>query len=129
MLAFCAAASAPGQEARWVTQSTDLYPSVSPDGKRLVFHSNRLGRNQLFLADLDGRNLRHLASDDARITPMWSPDGERIAYVAFVAGQLDVFVMSADGSGARRLTDHAGADIHPHWSADGTRIFFNSDRS
>jgi TolB protein len=37
--------------------------------------------------------------------------------------------MRSDGSGVRRLTNASGDDSHPHWSADGKRIFFNSARA
>jgi len=41
----------------------------------------------------------------------------------------DVFTMNTDGTGLVQLTDSPGYDGHPHWSADGKRIVFNSDRS
>jgi Tol biopolymer transport system component len=34
--------------------------------------------------------------------------------------------MNADGSGVVQLTHTNGDDSHPHWSADGSRIMFNS---
>jgi TolB protein len=40
-----------------------------------------------------------------------------------------VFIMHADGSDKRNLTRHPGADGHPRVSADGRRIYFNSNRS
>ena len=37
--------------------------------------------------------------------------------------------MNADGSGIVQLTRTNGDDSHPHWSADGSRIMFNSSRT
>jgi TolB protein len=128
-LLVLASTTTSAQEPKWATQSVDLYPSISPDGKRMVFQSTRLGTNRLFLADIDGKNMTVLPGEDARITPAWSPDGTRIAFAGFVGRQLDIFVMNVDGSGVMRITDHPGADMHPHWTADSRRIFFNSDRS
>jgi TolB protein len=113
-----------------LTRVRDSYPMLSPDGKVLLFQSNRSGREALYLADPDGEQVRVLVdTGDEPSVPVWSPDGKRIAFVASVAGQTEVFVMNADGTQRRRLTDHPGDDSHPHWSTDGRRLFFNSARA
>jgi TolB protein len=43
--------------------------------------------------------------------------------------ESEIYAMLPDGSKPRRLTDTPGDDSHPHWSADGKRIFFNSARA
>jgi TolB protein len=121
-----------------VTQVRDSYPSLSPDGRQLVFSSNRSGSAAIWLADAEGTKPRllfdggSLGSDPA--TAVWSPDGARIAFAMRPAGSVDeneseIYVMRADGSAVRRLTNAPGDDSHPHWSADGRRIFFNSARA
>lgn len=114
-----------------VTSTQDSYAALSPDGKTLLFQSNRTGRTALFKADPDGKNIRvFLDSGDDPSVAVWSPDGRRIAFVANVdENNTEVFVMNADGTQRRRLTDHPLDDSHPHWSADGARIFFNSGRA
>ena len=118
-----------------VLQVRDMYPSVSPDGQTLVFESNRSGVYQVYSTrlDADGRGAETRQLTDAALgaeTPVISPDGKRIVLAIYVAeGNNDVFVMNIDGSGLKQLTDSSGYDGHPHWSADGKRIVFNSDRS
>ncbi|HKU15741.1 MAG TPA: hypothetical protein VJQ52_15195 [Steroidobacteraceae bacterium] len=108
----------------------DAYPSLSPDGKQLLFQSTRNGRWALYLADADGTGARiFLDSGDDPAGAVWSPDGKQIAYSATVEGQPEVFVMDAEGKRRKRLTHDPGDDSHPHWSADGSRIFFNSART
>lgn len=119
---FAVGATAP------VTRVTDSYPTLSPDGRTLVFQSNRSGRSALYAADSDGSNARVIYDKHQSESPSWSHNGARIAFVALVDGQAEIFVMSADGAEVRRLTDHPGDDSHPHWSSDG-RIFFNSART
>jgi hypothetical protein len=41
---------------------------------------------------------------------------------------MEVYVMGADGSSPTRVTNDAGADIEPAWSADGSSLLFTSDR-
>lgn len=121
-----------------VTSVRDSYPHLSPDGRTLLFHSNRSGKQAIWAADADGGHPR-LLFDGGTLgiepgTPVWSPDGGTIAFGMRPAGatgddESDVYVMRPDGSGIRRLTDAPGDDSHPHWSADGRRIFFNSARA
>jgi Tol biopolymer transport system component len=109
----------------------DSYPSVSPDGKTLVFQSNRNGLNQLYVMDVESKRTRQLTDfAHGAETPVFAPDGRRIVFAVYVdAGNNDVFVINADGSDMRRLTSGPGYDGHPHWSSDGQRIVFNSDRT
>jgi TolB protein len=121
-----------------LTAVRDAYPHLSPDSRTLIFHSNRSGRQAIWAAEADGDNPRllfdggTLGSDPG--TPVWSPDGQRIAFAMKPAGATDeneseIYVMRSDGSGVQRLTEAAGDDSHPHWSADGKRVFFNSARA
>ena len=121
-----------------VTAVRDSYPDISPDGRTLMFQSNRSGRQAIWLADLKVSDAR-LLFDGAKVgtdpaTPRWSPDGKRIAFAMRPAGSADpeeseIYVMNADGSDVRRLTNSWGDDSHPHWTADSKRIFFNSPRA
>lgn len=100
----------------------------SPDGRRLVFASDRGGNWDLYLCDADGTNVtRLLGTPSAEQSPVWSPDGSEIAYTSDADGDHEVFVMASDGSNARQLTHNAAADHYPKWSPDGSLIAFDSD--
>ncbi len=43
-------------------------------------------------------------------------------------GNNDVCVMNADGTGQTNLTNNPADDTRPTWSADGTKIAFQSSR-
>jgi len=109
----------------------DMYPSASPNGKLVVFQSNRTGSNQLFILNREDDEIRQLAEFPLGAeTPAFSPDGQRIAFDVYVGeNNNDVFTINMDGSGLKQLTDSPGYDGHPHWSSDGRRIVFNSDRT
>jgi Tol biopolymer transport system component len=57
-----------------------------------------------------------------------SPDGKTLVYGSFGARE-DLFLGGVDGTGHRKLTDDASRDRNPTFSADGRKIFFQSDRS
>jgi len=109
----------------------DMYPSVSPDGKQVVFQSNRSGSNQLFIMDMEDGKPRQLTDfTGGAETPAFSPDGQSIVFDVYVGeDNNDVYTIRPDGGSLQQLTDSPGYDGHPHWSADGKRIVFNSDRT
>jgi Tol biopolymer transport system component len=103
----------------------DSFPSYSPDGRRIAFESNRLGRLQVWTANADGSNARPLTEPDSggQGSPRWSRDGLWIAYdEQLPEGPQGVFVVPSDGGTGRKV---AVGSI-PAWSADG-RLYF--DRS
>ncbi|UCC43461.1 MAG: Tol-Pal system beta propeller repeat protein TolB [Candidatus Zixiibacteriota bacterium] len=48
-------------------------PHFSPDGKQIVFSSNRLGPFEIFTMDLTGRNQRRLTRTGGNTNPTWGP--------------------------------------------------------
>ncbi|MEW8978257.1 MAG: S9 family peptidase [Symbiobacterium sp.] len=61
----------------------DTQPRWSPDGRHLVFVSNRSGSNQLWLLSLEGGEARQLTRVKGGVeSPVWGPDGRLIAFLA-----------------------------------------------
>ena len=81
--------------------------ALHPDGKRLVFASDRSGNPQIYLTDISGRPPVRLTYDGRYNTsPVWSPRADVIAFVGRSEGQrqtLDVYTIRADGSRLQRL--------------------------
>jgi Tol biopolymer transport system component len=80
-------APAAGGAPRALTSSTkhDRHPRWSPDGKQILFESDRSGENQLWVIDLGGgeaRQLTTLATEAGN--GIWSPDGKWVAFVSAV---------------------------------------------
>src|SRR5262249_35395174 len=63
----------------------DRHARWSPDGKRLLFESNRSGDFQLWVIDLDGGEARQLTTISTEANnAIWSGDGKQIAFVSAV---------------------------------------------
>ena len=89
-----------------ITYSQNYDPTLSPDGKRMIFLKMLEGHEQLFMADADGRNERQITRDPAdKEDPAWSPDGREVAFVVLGAKNR-LHVMRIDGSGDRQPIRH-----------------------
>ena len=105
---------------------------VSPDGKFVVFLSNRDGSNALWISGLDGSNLRRLARTSLEgAFPAWSPDGQTIAFISSPGGPgiKCLFVINSSGGEPRRLAPEAEFTGPPYWSGDGHWIYFMLKRT
>src|SRR5215472_8024584 len=74
-------------------------PYWSPDGKWIVYTSNRNGRFQLFRKPSDGGGAEEeLLNDDQLLFPGdWSPDGKYILYARGIPGAQDIWALPLEG--------------------------------
>ena len=113
------------------TGENELHPSVSPDGKRIVFMkvSEKTKHSSLWILSLaDGRTTQ-LTKGPMDITPSWSPDGTKIAFAAPAGTRpdYDLFWVAPEGGKRHRIVDEPFADqTGPKWSADGRYLFCTS---
>ena len=111
--------------------ANDREPMISPDGRRLVFNSDRLGYYEIHLAGADGSNQVALTGmgPTAMGSPRWSPDSQTIAFDRYENEHSTIYTVSAEGGKPRRITDDRFRDIRPSFSHDGKWIYFASNRS
>ena len=126
----------------------DAEGTLSPDGKTIVFTSERDGDLDIYTMNADGTNVRRLTNTlgyDGG--PTFSPDGKLIVYRAYHPStgadsaeyrallaqgvvrptKMDLWVMNADGSEQRQVTHLAGASFAPAFFPDSRRIIFSSN--
>ena len=128
----------PGQTPRRLTDypGLDYDPVVSPDGRWLVFCSERRGNPDLYVLDLQNGGTPRLLidSDFLEDQAAFSPDGKSIVFVSTFSGNADIFRLpfrpdkTLSMKQAENLTHHPGGDFRPAISPDGRMMAFSSDR-
>jgi Tol biopolymer transport system component len=108
----------------------DEYPSLSPDGLRVVFQSERAGNWELYVTDTGGalRPTRLTDHPTRDVRPAWSPDGSKIAFASDRSGSgTEIYRISPDGAGVAIMLTHRGSvSTDPDWSPDGSKLVFSS---
>ena len=84
----------------------EFSPQYSPDGRRIVFESDRDGNHGIWVCDADGSNASALYSQAGVYagTPRWSPDGEHVAFDCNASGNMDIWIARSNGGKAVQLT-------------------------
>jgi Tol biopolymer transport system component len=138
---------ADGSHLRQVLHSArdDVQPTISPDGRHIVFTRQRNHGNlpdQIFEVRANGRGLHQIVPDgcptatcgDAVEGHAYSPDGHRLVFTraVFTDGPtsppafVELWTCDLDGTHAQRLTHEDGRaqDDDASWSPDGRRVVF-----
>jgi len=118
-------------------------PSVSPDGKWVVYARNRNGTMELVVRELDRPSAgykvlvsgyQHPAESDARwqqiAGPRFSPDSQKVVFSwwRLDTGQRDIWMVGLDGSELTQLTDDFALDMDPVFDGPNS-VLYTSDRT
>jgi TolB protein len=109
------------------SQAINTSPCYSPDGRQVVFQSDRDGSQQIYVMNANGSNQHRISSGSGSYsTPVWSPRGDLIAFTKQTGGQFLIGVMKPDGSGERVLTEGFHNE-GPTWAPNGRVLMFFRD--
>jgi Tol biopolymer transport system component len=132
------------------TMGYDAEATLSPDGKKIVFTSDRSGDLELYTMDVDGGNVRQITSglgyDGGAF---FSPDSKQIVFRAsrptkeedileyktllaqhlVAPTNMEIYTCNVDGSNLTQVTHLGKANWAPFFHPDGKRILFSSNHA
>ncbi len=107
----------------------DAECAYSPDGKLIVFCSDRDGDQEIYICGADGsapRRITHAKGYDGG--PFFSPDGRRIVYrsdrAGIDSGTMQIFTNNVEGTDEQAITSHDVLHWCPFWHPSGKWLIF-----
>jgi tricorn protease len=101
------------------------YPSLTPDGKTVVFSYE----GDIWKAEINNPvAVRLTGMQGEETSPKVSPDGKWLAFSSNQFGNNDVYVMPLAGGEIKQITYHDASDEVDSWSWDSKTIYFTSRR-
>ncbi|MCE9531024.1 MAG: DPP IV N-terminal domain-containing protein [Planctomycetes bacterium] len=132
---------ADGGNVRQLTKTKDCYnggPFFSPDGKKVIYRSDRKEKDrlQLYVINADGTGEKALTENDKWVywAPYWYKDGKHIIYTAAdhsdekARPNYDLFWMNIETGKTTRITHAPGQDVLPVFSPDYSNVMWTSSR-
>lgn len=140
-------ADADGKNIKQLTteKGYDAEATISPNGKKIIFTSERDGDLELYSMDTNGKNVKRLTNEPGYDGgAFFSPDSKMLVYRGshptdpkliqrdkellaehlIVPTVFEIWVMNADGSNKRQVTKLNTASFAPFFTPDGKRIIF-----
>ncbi len=112
-------------------RARNFHARPSPDGKHIAFDSDRDGERGVYVATVDGREVRRVSGEGFAAVPSWSPDGRTLAFVRAEPRQPKVWnlwTMNVATGETRRLTSYRfGQPWGGSWFPDGRRLAYSHE--
>jgi len=126
----------------------DAEATVSPNGDKIVFTSNRSGDLELFTMNIDGSEVKQITNElgyDGGA--FFSPDGSKLVFRAsrpkteeeisnykellsqglVTPTEMEIFICNLDGSNLKQVTNLGKANWAPFYHPSGKKILFSSN--
>lgn len=104
-----------GQTRLTYDEGNDGRPLWSPDGKTIIFDSDRGDPAEIYRMNADGSDQINLTHGGDTGSPVWSFDGKQISFTSNRTGDDEIYVMNADGTNQTALTHSSGQENWSTW--------------
>ncbi len=113
-------------DAAEVHQSVTKHPDWSPSGDKITFEADFDGASNVYVAGVDGRDLKQLTFGSAMDSyPRFSPGGQTLVFLSRRHGNFSLLFVSIKGSTEREFLEVDG-NLEPAFSPNGQKIVFRS---
>jgi TolB protein len=102
---------------------------LSFDGRWLAISSSVDKVSKIFVVPATGGEPRLVTPLGPSYWHGWSPDGQTLTYCAKRGDNYDIYTIPTAGGPEQRLTTAEGLDDGSEYTADGSKIYFNSERT
>ncbi len=105
-------------------------PSVSPDGKTIVFTSQKDGTINLFLIDIDGKDYRQLTyykNGEQLFNPRFSTNGNKIIFDYSLNESRDIAICDLDGN-IDFILNEVGIDERNPFFINDEEFIYSTDK-
>lgn len=99
---------------------TDQFPFVTPDGRSIVFMSDRTGPPHIWRMDIDGSNQTQLTHEGYNVRPQVTADGRSIIFESSLGKGWGLWKIPIEGGQPVQLSDQLSN--YPAISPDGKQI-------
>jgi serine/threonine protein kinase len=104
----------------------DGAPSISSDGGRSAFVSNKEGSDEIWVHDFrTGRDTRLTGAAGRKGLAVISPDGSHVAFDVFENGKVALYTAAANGGLVDKVCDSCGQPRS--WTADLKHLVYQAD--
>ncbi|MCS7228244.1 MAG: hypothetical protein NZ839_04700 [Endomicrobia bacterium] len=112
-------------------KSINIYPRVSPDGKKIVYTTYKERNPDIYMMDINGKNkFPLLEAQGLNVTANWSPDGERLILSMTKAKHSpNLYLFDINSKLLKRITFSDAIDISGYFSPNNREIVFISNRA
>ncbi len=100
-------------------QAKNRAPSYSPNGKYVVFYSNRTGHEELHKMNLKNRKINQLTNrpNSQSYNPIWAPRGKHIVFYLVSGDDQDqIYLTDSRGKKQKNLTNDQHHNVYPSWT-------------
>ncbi|HEX6791223.1 MAG TPA: protein kinase [Candidatus Krumholzibacteria bacterium] len=121
----------PDVRERWLTRgaASDRQPAFSPDGRRVLFSSNRSGNLDIWEMNTETGALTRVTDHPGQDwDPAYTPDGRSILWSSDRSGVFEIWEAATDGSGAHQVSKDGVDAENPTMTPDGNWILYLSGR-